>query len=404
MLAALLLLSFLAEPQAAPPAPIPTHAQAEALAREGQYDTALEAFRRIAAQDPRDLQARLWIARLHGWMGNPDQAEPVYRSVLIEDPASFEAMLGVGTSLVALGRLEDGIEMLERAERMQPQNPELLDALGRAYATEGRTTRALLYAERAWGVAPTDPNRQALEQARLIHGHRVEIGSFGERYNTAAPDTGSVDLRVNVRLQENLRLVARGQHQEKFGFSEQRGGAGLEWRWRPRTLLFAQALVGPQGNDVLPRVDVAGEIAHTYGPAQWIAGYRLFDFPTARVSVFSPGVTWWPGVRVSLAARYYSTWTEFATADTPVQGHSVVLRGAFRAAPRLWTHVGYARGTEDFETLSPDRAGDFRADTVSGGLRLDLPSLTSVLGIYEHQWRPDAIEMQRVTISLMQRF
>jgi hypothetical protein len=82
----------------------------------------------------------------------------------------------------------------------------------------------------------------------------------------------------------------------------------------------------------------------------------------------------------------------------------VSLRASVRAGRRVWTHVGYARGTEDFDTLSPDRAGDFRANTVSGGVRLDLRSLTSVSGVYEHQWRPDDIEMQRLSLSLIQRF
>ena len=404
MLAAVLLMSLLGAPQIPAPRPIPTHDQAAALAREGRFDAALDGFRRLAALDPDDHRARIWIARLHEWMGNPEQAEPVYRSVLLEDPSNFEAILGAGTSLVAAGRVDEGIEMLERAEAMQPQNADLLDALGRAYAREGRTTRALFYAERALGIAPSETTRQALEQARLIHGHRVELNSFGEHYNTATSDTGNVDLRINFRLREDLRLVARGQHQRKFGFSEQRGGGGLEWRWRPGTAVFGQVLAGPRGNDVLPRVDVAGEVTHTAGPTDWIAGYRFIEFPSAEVSVFSPGVTWWPTEAASLSARYFASWTQVPTLRTAMPGHSVALRASVRAVRRVWTHVGYARGTEDFDTLSPDRAGDFRANTASAGVRLDLRTLTSVAGVYEHQWRPNSVEMQRLTVSIGQRF
>jgi YaiO family outer membrane protein len=404
MIAALLLMLLAGAPQVSQPGPTPAHDEAAALAREGRYEAALEAFRRLAAADPRDHQARIWIARVHAWMGNPELAEPVYRSVLLEDPSNFEAMLGAGNALVADGRIEEGIEMLERAEAAQPQNADLLDALGRAYAREGRTTRALLYAERAWDAAPSDPNRQALERARLIHGHRIELRSFGERYNTPTADTGNVDVRVNFRLREDLRLIGRGQHQRKFGFSEQRGGGGLEWLVRPETRLFAQVLAGPSGNDVLPRVDVAGEIAHVRGPAEWVAGYRFIDFPTADVSVISPGVTWWPTDRTSIAGRYYASWTQLPDFRTAQPGHSVTVRGSVRAAGRVWTHVGYARGTEDFDTLSPARSGDFRANTASGGVRVDLQSLTSLLGTYEHQWRPNSIEMRRLSISIVQRF
>ena len=230
------------------------------------------------------------------------------------------------------------------------------------------------------------------------------MSSFGEDYNTATSNTGSVDLRANVRLQENLRLIVRGQHQRKFGYSEQRGGGGLEWHWRPGTRLFGQVLGGPSSNEVLPRVDAMGEVAHAHGAAEWGASYRFVDFPSARVSVISPGVTWWPSDEVSLAVRYHLSFTDYPATDSLEAGNSFVVGASRRLAPRVWMRAGYARGTEDFDTLSPDRTGDFRANTVSGGLRFDFPSLTSLLGTYEYQWRPSDIEMQRLSISIVQRF
>lgn len=399
----LLLLALLAVPPMAA-GQTPTHVDAAALVRDGLYDAALAAFRRIAANDPRDHEARLSIGRLHGLMEHPELAEPVYRSVLLEDPASFEAMLGLGRTLVALGRVDEGIALLERAETAQPQNAELLETLGRAYRATGRTTRALLYAERAIALAATGSTRQALEQARLAHGHRVAITSFGERYNTTASDTGNVDLRASFRVTDTVRITGRGQHQEKFGFSEQRGGGGVEWLWRPRTRLSAHALVGPRGNDVLPRVDIAGEVARTEGPAEWVAGYRFVDFPSAQVSVISPGVTWWPNARTSVGARYFLSLTELPALPSRQEGHALALRGTRRLASRVWGLAGYTRGADDFDTLSPDQTGDFRAHAVSGGLQFDLPSLTSLLGTYEHQWRRNSIRMHRASLSLVQRF
>jgi YaiO family outer membrane protein len=405
MLATLLFLSLLAAPQApAPAGQVPTIVDATALANQGLFDAALDAFRRIAAANPRNYEARIWIARLHGWMGHPELAAPVYRSVMLEDPSNLDAIVGAGMTLVALGETDEGIELLERAESMRPQNAEVLGGLGRAHTLAGHTTRALLYAERAASVDPSAVNRLTLEQARMIHGHRVEVNSFGESYNTSVEETGSADVRVNFRLREDLRLTGRGQHQRKFGYSEQRGGGGLEWRWRQRTSLFGQVLIGPEDNAVLPRVDVNGEVAHTDGATQWVAGYRFFDFPSAQVSVISPGVTVWPNDRVSLGARYYLSLTDRPTLTDSQTGHSLALRAAYRTVPRVWIHAGYTAGTDSFDTLSPDRVGDFRANTVSGGLRMDLRSLTSVLGVYEHQWRQNSIRMQRLSISLLQRF
>jgi YaiO family outer membrane protein len=406
MLEAVLLMLLLgaAQAPAVPAGPVPTLVDATALAREGRYEAALDAFRRIAAANPRDHEARLGVARVHALMGEHAQAEAVYRSVLLEDPANVEAMRGTGASLVALGRTDEGIDLLRRAENAQPQNADVLADLATAHGRAGNSNLAVLYAERVVNLAPTETHRQALEQARLVHAHRVEINSFGEQYNTTAPDTGSVDARVNYRWREDLRVIGRGQHQRKFGFSEQRGGGGIEWRWRPETTLFGQVLAGSPDNVVLPRVDVNAEVTHATRSAEWVAGYRYFNFPSAQLSVLSPGVTWWPTSRTSFAARYFLSVAEFPTLSGTEQDHSVALRGARRVLRRLWVNAGYAYGTENFETLSPDRIGDFRAHTVSGGIRFDLPSLTTLTGTYEHQWRPRDIRMGRFSVGVTQRF
>ena len=83
--------------------------------------------------------------------------------------------------------------------------------------------------------------------------------------------------------------------------------------------------------------------------------------------------------------------------------HSLHLQGAYRLRPRVWLQTGYAAGVEDFEHFSIDRVGDFHANTLSGGLRLDLPTLTAIVGNYERQWRTGA-NMNRVSLSLQQRF
>jgi hypothetical protein len=85
-------------------------------------------------------------------------------------------------------------------------------------------------------------------------------------------------------------------------------------------------------------------------------------------------------------------------------GHSAQLRGSYRLFRRLSVQLGYAAGVEDFETFSIDRIGDFRANTASGGLRLDLATLTSVAAGYEHQWRRHGIDMGRATLTIQQRF
>ena len=80
------------------------------------------------------------------------------------------------------------------------------------------------------------------------------------------------------------------------------------------------------------------------------------------------------------------------------------MRVAREVAPRIWATGGFIRGVENFDSFSIDEAGEFHAKTASGSVQILLPSLTSILGRYDYQWRQDSVRMGRATISLVQAF
>jgi YaiO family outer membrane protein len=336
-------------------------------------------------------------------MGHQDLAEPVYRSVLIEDPGNIEAMLGVAAALLARDEPAEAIEILDVALGLAPDDDEVLGELGRAERLAGRTAQAIAYFERAVSIAPTEQHRLSLEDARRAYLHRVETRGVSEQFSTNTPDSRSGDVRVNIRLTDTWRVVGRGQAQRKFAVSEERGGGGVEWRWKRATTLRAQALVGP-GNRIMPERDYLGEVQHAYKAATWTASVRHFAFAGASTTVFSPGVAWAPEGPLSVAVRYAAAWTDARTGASLEVGHSALLEGAFRVYPRVSIQAGYAAGVEDFENFSIDRIGDFRANTFSGGLRVDLPTLTALVGRYEYQRQRDSRNMGRVTVSFLQSF
>jgi YaiO family outer membrane protein len=379
------------------------HAEAAELARSGNHEQSLDAFRRLAARNPRDHEARLWIGRLHLWMGHPDLAEPVFRSVMKEDPANVEAMIGLGDALARLHRSDEALEILERAEAAAPQNPDVLAALGRTHRDAGQTTTSLGYLQRAAETAPTSDNRQQLQQTHIVHDHRVESASFFESYNSSVSDAAATDLALNLRMRDRFRVLGRGQVQRKFNETEGRGGLGLEWRWKPETTLSTQAIVGP-GNDVLPEVDAFLGVDHEYGAAEWMLGYRYIRVADTDVSVISPAVAWWQSEKLGFCIRYSLSLTSFGGELGTDENHSVLLNGTYRIRQRVWANLGYARNNESFDTLSADRLGKFRADTALGGIRLDFTSLTSLSGQYEYQWRPENVQMGRFRFFVSQRF
>ena len=363
MLALALLIGLLAEQPT-----LPDRATAIELAHGGQYVEALDAFRRLASANPNDHEARLWIARLHGWMGHPDQAEPVYRSVLLEDPNNLEAMVGLAEILIARHAAREALAILERAEPLAPDDAAVLALLGEANREAGETTRALAYMERAVAIQPSEDHRRLLEQTRMFYRHRIEATGLFEDFNQSIADTAGANVTANIRLNDRLRVFGRGQVQRKFGVREERGGLGLEWRWTAATTIVAHALVGP-GDRVLPRHDRLFEIDYTRGPIEWTAWYRYIEFPIARVSVLSPGVTGWVNDRLNLGFKYHLAITEFGGTSSIQEGHSILVNAAYRTYPRVWLNAGYARGVESFDTFSTDRLGEFRGNTVSGGVR-----------------------------------
>ncbi len=382
---------------------VPTIDQAMQMADAGDEAGALTALQRRAAANPNDREARLWIARLHERSGNPALAEPVYRSVLLEDPASLDARIGVASTLLARQEADEAIEVLEVAESQAPQSAVVLSLLGRAHRIGGRPARAIEYFRRAAALEPSSEHRSRLERAQLAHQHWFETRGFGEQYNGGTPDSRSGEVLLNYRLSETLRVLGRGQVQRKFGVSEERGGGGAEWRWRPDVMLHGQVLVGP-GNLVMPEGDYLGEVAYTHEAATWSAGVRYFDFTGARTTLFTPAVHWAASDRLAIDLRYAMSWSESTILLNGEAGHSVHVRGEYRLYPRLFVQAGYAGGVEDFENFSIDRIGDFRANTGSGGVRLELPTLTSITAGYEQQWRERGISMGRITVALQQRF
>ena len=372
------------------------------LAQEGRNAEALAALQKIAASNPDDRLTRLWIASVHDRMGHPDLAEPIYHSIVLEDPRNVDAWIGLGTVLLQQDQIADGIDALKRAEELAPQNPNVLAALGSGYQLAGRGAQSVDYYQRLATMSPTPANMLTAESARREHQHRVESQTYGEQYNGTTPATRGEDLAVNYRLSERLRVIGRAQIQTKFGRREDREGGGVEWRWTPWGTFTGHVLVGGS-NRVLPQRDFMGRVDYGYHRATYSGSLRYFDFFGANVTMLSPAVTVAVTPRWTFGLRYALTTSDTAIASG-IKGHTLDLRAAHEIVPRVWARAGYVRGVENFENFSIDRIGDFRANTANAAVQILLPSLTSIIGSYDYQWRQNGVRMGRINVSFVQAF
>src|SRR5687768_8776902 len=131
-------------------------AEAERLARSGAHAQALKEFQAVAAANPDDIEARLWIARLHVLLGHPRRAADVYESIVAAQPQNVDALLGLGEALTSASRLREGADALSRAEALAADRPAILTAQGRLHTAAGRTSLALAYFQRALALDPAN--------------------------------------------------------------------------------------------------------------------------------------------------------------------------------------------------------------------------------------------------------
>jgi tetratricopeptide (TPR) repeat protein len=372
------------------------------LAESGRNAEALVAMEKITAANPEDNLTRLWIANVQMRMGHPELAEPIYRSIALEDPRNVDAWVGLGTALLDQDRIVEGLDALTRAEEIAPENPNVVGALASAYQLAGDDRRTISYRQRLVAMSPTKANVMLLEDVRRAYGHRIETQAYDEDFTDPTPSTRTGDIAINYRLSEVVRVFGRAQVQTKFGSREDREGGGVEWRWTPWGTFTGQALIG-NGDRVLPQRDYLGRVDYGYHRATWTGQVRYFDFVGANVLMLSPGVTVAPSPKWTVGLRYALTSTDYSTV-TGVENNTFDVLVAHEIAARIWARGGYVRGIDNFDSFSIDETGEFHANTAIAALQILLPSLTSIVGSYNYQWRKDDVRMGRASIALVHAF
>lgn len=397
--ALMLVTALLGSPQAAD-----RRAEAERLAASGANAAALQQFQAIASANPDDIEARLWIGRLHSVMGHPQRAVDVFKSIIVVQPQNVDALIGLGGALVTTGQYSEAADVLARAEALAADRPAVLAAQGRLHQGAGRSELATAYYLRALALDPANAEvRRAYDAIRAARAHRVEIGYVFEHFDVDdVTDTHAGDLTVNARLNDALRVFASGQRQRKFSEVENRGGGGIEWAAHRNVRVRIGGLFGSD-TTVLPETDIFASVMIDKGRATWTIGGRAATFDAVKLWIGGPGLVVRLPHQVEARASYYRSSTR------PDLGNSVGLdSGTLGMAAGLNRRTRiiaeYTRGIDHLELLTVDRLGLFTANTWSAGLEAWATDMLSFNVRYDYQQRPDDVHVQRVGVQLAHRF
>jgi tetratricopeptide (TPR) repeat protein len=138
------------------------------------WPTAERHFRRALAVNPGSSQARLWYAEFLAEMGRVDEGLAVIEPALVYDPFSCAIRATKAFALLMGRRYDDAIRQAELALEFDSQFPMALIRLGVACTLSGRHGRAITALRRARRAAPDLLDCRALLAYVLAIAGRVK--------------------------------------------------------------------------------------------------------------------------------------------------------------------------------------------------------------------------------------
>ena len=376
--------------------------EAERLAASGAYEEALKRFQAIAAANPDDVPARLWIGRLHLRMKQPRRAAAVFESIVATDERNVEALSGLGVALVEAGELTEAADILDRAEAIAPDRLDVLAAQGRRHAAAGRGTLALAYYGKALAVDPSNAEIRTLSDAlSASRAHRVIVGYNFQRFDPTDIDFNAGTIELNARVNDLLRVFAAGEILRAPGTDEGRGGGGVEWLAHPRVVVRGGGLFG--GEVWLASTDVFGDVTVRVGRARWSGRVRFFDFEGADLWMAGPGLAFDVTPRITLLAEYLHGSVHFDESEAIVSDNFVFgVHG--RPTDRFGLFAEYRHGIDRLDWLTADRLTADDANTVGFGASMDVTPFVGISGSYDYQNRSEGENVHRGRGALTIRF
>jgi TolB-like protein/Flp pilus assembly protein TadD len=128
----------------------PHYAYARACLEQGRLADAVRWFERAAALRPEDYQSRALLALAYDGLGQPERARASYKTAVAvgmrhveRHPEDARAFYMTGNSLICLGEVDRGLEWVERARSLDPEDGGTLYNIACAYARAGRPDQAL---------------------------------------------------------------------------------------------------------------------------------------------------------------------------------------------------------------------------------------------------------------------
>jgi tetratricopeptide (TPR) repeat protein len=177
---------------------------AEAQRADKDLVAAEATARKLLEADAKDVRGLHVLALIQQDRGDVKAAEGTLRQLLTQAPEDANALNSLGYLLAERGdRLDEAVQLLQRAINLDPENPSFLDSLGWAYYQQGRLDQA---------DAPLTTAASKLQTSSVVQEHLGDLRFKQQRFADAATaweralagDGQSVD---RARIEKKIRDV-----------------------------------------------------------------------------------------------------------------------------------------------------------------------------------------------------
>lgn len=158
--------------------PVQLYLLAEAQRALKDLPAAEATAKQLLAASPNDARGLHVLSLILQDKGDVQGAERVLRDLIARDPLDANALNSLGYLFAERGeRLEEAVELLQRALRLEPDNPSYLDSLGWAYVRQGRLDLA---------DGPLTKAAAELKESSVVQDHLGDLRFRQQRYAEAA--------------------------------------------------------------------------------------------------------------------------------------------------------------------------------------------------------------------------
>jgi len=163
---------------AASPDPAMLYLLAEAQRADKDLVAAEATARKLLAANPKDKRGLHALSSIQQERGDVKAAETTLRDLVSQDPQDANALNSLGYLLAERGdRLDEAVQLLQRALKIDPENPSFLDSLGWAYFQQGRLTDA---------DQPLTRAAAQLQSSSVVQEHLGDLRFKQQRFADAA--------------------------------------------------------------------------------------------------------------------------------------------------------------------------------------------------------------------------